>query len=268
MFRRRKSIISFVLILLLFPYFSFAQNEEIYSFSRAKKELEKIYFSLENRETLYCEAFFDTKKNVILPTGFVVEKHVNRANKIEWEHVVPAENFGRNFIEWTQGSPICKNSKGKSYKGRACAEKANENFRYMQADMYNLYPAIGAVNASRSNYSFALLPEEEVDFGTCNMKIENKMVEPPIKSRGKIARAYLYMEETYAEFTMPYAQKELMLMWSKEHPVTEEECKIAKEIEQIQGNTNFVVENLCNSRTQEQMQVQYHSPSSENIVAN
>jgi len=58
-------------------------------------------------------------------------------------------NFGRTFKEWRDGNAQCVNSKGKSFKGRRCAEKVNKEYRYMQADMFNLYPAIGAVNALR-----------------------------------------------------------------------------------------------------------------------
>ncbi|WP_278186257.1 endonuclease [Desulfobacter hydrogenophilus] len=31
-------------------------------------------------------------------------------------------------------------------------------YRYIQRDMYNLVPAIGQVNALRSNYSYAMIP--------------------------------------------------------------------------------------------------------------
>ena len=49
----------------------------------------------------------------------------------------------------------------------------------MQADMYNLYPSVGAVNAIRSNYNFAELPED-VDFiiDACNFKVLGHQVEP------------------------------------------------------------------------------------------
>ena len=69
-------------------------------------------------------------------------------------------------------------SKGKSFKGRKCAEKMNKDFQLMQADMYNLYPAIGAVNAIRSNFNYAELPEAEITFGACPMKIKGKKVHP------------------------------------------------------------------------------------------
>ena len=59
--------------------------------------------------------------------------------------------------------------KGKPFKGRSCAEKVNQEYRFMQADMYNLFPAVGAVNAMRSNYNYAMLPDMESTFGSCPM---------------------------------------------------------------------------------------------------
>jgi endonuclease I len=48
----------------------------------------------------------------------------------------------------------------------------------MQADMFNLYTAIGAVNALRSNYNFTMRVWEVSDFDSCKMKIENRKAEP------------------------------------------------------------------------------------------
>jgi deoxyribonuclease-1 len=93
-----------------------AGNETNQSFNKAKKNLERSVYQ-DNRETLYCAATFDSKKNVIPPKGFKTEKHIKRAKRIEWEHVVPAENFGRTFSEWRSGDTKCVNSKGKSFKG-------------------------------------------------------------------------------------------------------------------------------------------------------
>ena len=81
-------------------------------------------------------------------------KKNERARRIEFEHVVPAENFGRQFTCWRDGSPECINSKNKAYKGRKCCEKSSTKFRIMQADMHNLQPAIGELNADRSNYRY------------------------------------------------------------------------------------------------------------------
>jgi deoxyribonuclease-1 len=153
--------ITILFITLLISTPTLAANQEIQSFNKAKKILEKQVYN-NHRKTLYCSATFDAKKKVKPPKGFTTTKYVKRAKKIEWEHVVPAENFGRAFSEWRDGHKKCFSSKGKAFKGRKCAEKVDTEYRYMQADMFNLYPAIGAVNALRSNYNFTMLPSEKV----------------------------------------------------------------------------------------------------------
>ncbi|MEZ8822585.1 endonuclease [Vibrio sp. F13] len=230
--------------MLLTPMYVFAGNDQIESFSKAKKLLEqKVYF--DHRETLYCNARFDDKKIITPPSGFQSDKYVKRAKKVEWEHVVPAENFGRTFVEWREGDTSCVNSKGQTYKGRRCANKANKEYRLMQSDLYNLFPAIGSVNAMRSNYNFTMLPDESSDFGSCAMKINDRKAEPPVSARGRIARTYFYMEETYPRYNMSKQQRQLMTAWDKQFPVSAWECQRAKRIENIQGNVNTILKERC-----------------------
>lgn len=210
--------------------------------------LEKsVYQQQYERTTLYCEASFNTQKQIIFPSGFATTKHIKRAKKVEWEHVVPAENFGRNFSEWHEGDDRCVTKKGKTFKGRRCAEKVNSEYRLMQSDMYNLYPAIGAVNAMRSNYNFVMLNNEQNSFGSCAMKISNRKVEPPSNARGIIARSYLYMDQTYSKYSMSKQQVKLMSAWHKQFPVTQWECLRAERIAQLQGNQNRVLAESCGS---------------------
>lgn len=61
-----------------------AANQEVQSFSKAKKILEKQVYN-NHRITLYCGASFDAKKKVTPPKGFTTTKYVKRAKKIEWE---------------------------------------------------------------------------------------------------------------------------------------------------------------------------------------
>jgi deoxyribonuclease-1 len=90
-----KIIIS-LLITTLITTTTFATNQEIKSFSKAKNFLEKQVYN-NHRTTLYCGATFDAEKRVTPPQGFITNKYVKRAKKIEWEHVVPAENFWSHF---------------------------------------------------------------------------------------------------------------------------------------------------------------------------
>jgi deoxyribonuclease-1 len=111
-----------------------------------------------HRTTLYCGASFDERKRIKISTGFTTNVYIKRTKRVEWEHVVPAEKFGRTFAKWRSSHPDCVNSKDKSFKGRKYAEKVNTEYCYMQSDMHNYFPAIGAVNALRSNYNFTMLP--------------------------------------------------------------------------------------------------------------
>ncbi|MDO6685751.1 MULTISPECIES: endonuclease [unclassified Agarivorans] len=236
-----------LLLTLYFPALAFADgNQSIESFSSAKRLLlQQVYIEPAMRSTLYCQASFDEKKNVRLNAGFSTSKYLNRLARYETEHVVPAENFGRSFSEWREGHSSCVNSKGKPYKGRRCAEKANSEYRLMQADMYNLYPAIGAVNAARSNYNFTMLSDSASSFGSCDMRIESRKAQPPEIARGPIARSYLYMDVTYKRFSMSSSQRKLMHAWDKQYPVTQHECLRAERIEKVQQNRNAILHERC-----------------------
>ncbi|MEH6452772.1 MAG: endonuclease [Psychromonas sp.] len=240
--------IKYILLLTLIPFSVVADtgNTTNQSFNKAKRMLERdVYTADSERVTLYCNAKFDTQKNIFAPEGFETRKYVKRAKRLEWEHVVPAENFGRTFPEWREGHERCENSKKETYKGRRCAEKVNDEYKLMQADMYNLYPAIGAVNASRSNYNFTLLADQKSSFGSCEMKVSNRKVEPPESSRGMIARTYLYMDHTYSRFSISKQQRQLMDAWSKQYPVSGWECERGRRIAELQVNINQVLINSC-----------------------
>lgn len=219
-------------------------NQTIETFREAKKQLAKVY--ADHRQTFYCKADFLEDGTVIHPEGFVSPKHAKRSKKIEWEHIVPAENFGRAFVEWREGHPDCVDSKGKPFKGRKCAEKVNKEFQRMLSDMYNLVPAIGSVNALRSNYNFVeLSPETANTFGTCPVKISGRAVEPASYSKGSIARTYFYIESKYPTFRISKKMRNTLTIWDQKYPVDEWECKRAQRIEKIQRNTNNIVIDQC-----------------------
>ncbi|MGE4264537.1 MAG: endonuclease I family protein [Desulfovibrio sp.] len=213
------------------------------SFQDAKRALLKQVYQ-DHRITLYCQAAYDEKGFVVLPPGFTTPKHQARTSRIEWEHVVPAENFGRTFSEWREGHPDCQDKRG-PFKGRKCADRVSREYRLMQADMYNLYPAIGAVNAMRSNYNYAMLPGAPSTFGSCAVKIEGNKVEPPEHARGAIARTVKYMAWAYPRFHLSRQQEQLMDAWDRMHPVDQWECTRAERIEGLQGNENPMVKGQC-----------------------
>lgn len=228
----------------LFPSLLLAQgNTTIESFQTSKHMLSGVY--KDHRITFYCGAEYSEHGKIRLPEGFSTPKHENRATRMEWEHSVAAEAFGRNFPEWKHG-------------GRKHIERVNREYRLIQADMYNLYPSIGAVNAMRSNYEHTEFPGNSGDFrenpgnsgtfGTCEMKVTNRKAEPPNRARGQIARTHLYMQDSYPQFHMSAEQQKLMEKWNSEFPVDPWECIRAKRIEAIQGNENLFVKEPCKEK--------------------
>jgi len=128
--------------LILFPALSLAGgNTSNDSFSKAKKRLlNQVYY--DHQETFYCGCPYTADKKVVFQKDKFspAVKHRKRADRIEWEHIAPAQSFGQSFKEWRDGDPDCVDRKGKSFKGRKCAEKVDMEYRYMQADMYIVSP--------------------------------------------------------------------------------------------------------------------------------
>ncbi|SVC30834.1 uncharacterized protein METZ01_LOCUS283688, partial [marine metagenome] len=212
--------------------------------SKSKKLLLKVY--KDNPFTLYCGCTFKGKKPNLSSCGYIPKKDKKRANRIEWEHVVPAHAFGQSFSEWRNGHPKCVSKKGKKFKGRKCAQKMNKEYRRMQADMFNLYPVIGEVNGRRSNYSMAIIKGEKREFGKCDVEIKNKKVEPREEIRGEIARTYLYMDSVYpGRGIISKKNRKLFDVWEKSDPVDQWECERARKIQKLQGNKNRILINLC-----------------------
>jgi deoxyribonuclease-1 len=214
------------------------------NFAAAKRVLAREVYH-DHRQTVYCGAEYDERGRVIPPPGFTSPGHEARAARMEWEHLVPAEKFARNFMEWREGHEKCVDGQGRAFRGRRCAGLASHEYRAMESDMNNLAPAIGAVNALRRNYDFTLLPERPNTFGLCPMKIYERQAEPPPEARGFIARAYLHMAATYTGYSLSTEQQYLMLGWNREYPPDEWECLRARRIAARQSRPNVLTLAIC-----------------------
>lgn len=221
-------------------------NTRIDSFQDSKKMLMRhVYSNKEIARTIYCDLSFDSNKKIDVPASVTTTKYEHLLKKVEFDHIVPISMIGQSYSEWRDGHPDCVDSKGKPFKGRGCAGKVNMEYRLAEADAYNLFPSVGAVNRLRSNFAFGLLPNHESDFGSCLLKLDAKTVEPPEIARGTIARASLYMHENYKKYRMSSKQFLLFTAWDKQYPVTKKECSIARKIESFQGNENKFVKAPC-----------------------
>jgi deoxyribonuclease-1 len=140
--------------------------------------------------------------------GYETRKQQSRAERTEWEHIVPAWTFGHQRQCWQNG-------------GReACVDK-DPVFRAMEADLFNLYPAVGEVNGDRSNFNYGMAAGVAPQYGQCTTKIDfqQKAAEPRNEVKGLVARTTFYMFDRY-QLSMSRQQQQLLMAWDKQYPVT------------------------------------------------
>jgi len=98
-------IVFFVIFLSQFissKSISFEGNQKIETFYESKKNLRDIFQN--HQYTFYCSCRYEHKKPVFKTCGYKPYKNFKRANRIEWEHVVPASRFGKKFETWKNGN--------------------------------------------------------------------------------------------------------------------------------------------------------------------
>ena len=195
-----------------------------------------MYQAYPEATTIYCGCDIKWKGKKGMPDvescGYIPRKAVTqsgkvnqRAKRIEWEHVMPAYWFGHQLQCWQDGG------------GKSC--KKNKQFKIMEGDMHNLQPAIGELNANRSNYRFTILEGELRKYGQCDFEVDfkAKKTEPPLAVRGNIARTFFYMSDRY-KLKLSEQQKQLFHLWDKSDPVDDWERVRNKLIGKVQGNVN------------------------------
>lgn len=223
-----------LLFSLLYTHITCASHPK--DFSEAKKQARILW--AEHRTSFYCGCKFDKQLNVDLPSCDYIPQDFQKAKHIEWEHLLPVSWFGKQRPCWKQR--LCTKHNGKKYKGRRCCEKIDKQFKKMASDLYNLVPAIGEVNAARSNYRFTeFYPTERTYFQGCAITIDPyyRAVEPADHLKGWIARAHLYMENRY-QAKLSKAQQTRFHYWNKTYPPSAWEKEWNQRVGAIQGQDN------------------------------
>ncbi|QYJ88120.1 endonuclease [Shewanella mesophila] len=214
-----------------------AQASHPSSFGQAKNIARLLYTKELPATSFYCGCDITVTGKKWQPNfshcGYQVRKQQKRASRIEWEHIVPAWEFGHQRQCWQKG-------------GRKQCGKSDDQFKMMESDLHNLVPAIGEVNGDRSNYRFSQWNAHPNQYGQCAMVVDfkSRKVEPPSYTRGKIARTYLYMQQAYG-LQIAKSQLKLFKAWDKTYPVDTIECQRDLAIANRQGNHNPFVQAQC-----------------------
>jgi len=246
-----------------------AGNSTIESFSRAKKLLPQVYQGME--KTFYCNCQYQGKALLTESCSYRPRKTASkRARRIEWEHIVPASDFGRSFKVWREGHSSCVAKNGKKFRGRNCARKVSVEFRRMEADLYNLVPSIGEINNIRGNKPAGKVLSRIKDntLPGCSTRISKEFVEPANEIKGFVARVYKYMHHAYpGHGIISRKNQKLFDAWDRQYPPGREEKKRAEKIFKLQGNKNhFVLKDL--QKHQDKVQPKIPKNSDRKSLAN
>lgn len=215
------------------------------SFSTAKRwARDRVYF--DHRETFYCGCRFAPSETASgglvghIECGYETRRNAARAARLEWEHLMPAHRFGGDRACWREGHERCDRD-GRPYAGRACCARSgvDPEFRLMENDLHNLVPAVGEVNGDRSNHPAGIVDGEPRLYGACDFELggEETRAEATEDRRGDLARAYLYMAETYG-IALTDAERSLLSEWSAADRPDDMEILRNRRISAIQGNAN------------------------------
>lgn len=203
-------------------------------FERAKIELRNnVYFDRNNSDegTFYCGCHWEWLGRSggrvdLAGCGYEIRAQEVRAQRIEYDHIVPVWVMGHQRQCWQDG-------------GRRNCKASDPVFNVMEADMHNLTPTVGEINADRSNYSFGMLPSTERQHGSCDFKVDfsNRVAEPRDEVKGMIARIYFYIHDRY-DLSMSRQQQQLMMAWDRQWPATKWELERNRRIEKVMGHGN------------------------------
>lgn len=225
--------IGLIAALFLLPLFAGAAPPA--NFDRAKVMLRQNVYHDQNVNgamgELYCGCDWEWTGSSggridFASCGYEVRAQLTRASRIEWEHIVPAYWLGNQRQCWQEG-------------GRQNCVSTDPAFRAMEADMHNLSPSVGEVNADRSNYRFGVLPDEEFRHGACEFKVDfsGRTAEPRNEVKGLVARVHFYMYDRY-DLHMSSQQQRLFMAWDRMYPVSEWELERDRRIAAVMGHSN------------------------------
>ncbi|MNP00618.1 Endonuclease-1 precursor [compost metagenome] len=158
--------------------------------------------------------------------GLKARSQETRAERTEWEHIVPAWTFGNQRQCWKNG-------------GREHCVDDDPVFRAMEADLFNLYPSVGEVNGDRSNFNYGMATGVAPQYGQCKTRVDfdQRAAEPRDEVKGLVARTTFYMFDRY-KLNMSRQQQQLLMAWDKQYPVSPWEKERDRRIAAIMGHSN------------------------------
>ena len=86
-----RSLIVFFITFLVTSSFATSPN----TFAQAKKIAGQVF--THHQQTLYCQCQYDKKQIDLASCGMQAADTIKRAHRMEWEHMMPAQQFGQHL---------------------------------------------------------------------------------------------------------------------------------------------------------------------------
>ncbi|GJL78755.1 MAG: deoxyribonuclease [Nitrospinaceae bacterium] len=201
----------------------------------SRKQLKKIYLEGNYFKTLHCGCFFDKIQQVypkMCDHGPKGTENREQRTILEWVHAVPVSTFAKSLKCWDEA--LCRGDGKGEGKGSRCCNVLSPKFKTREADMHNLFPAVGDEDEGPTELSGAFGGMQEYRF--CRDK-STSVSSPRPGARGDIARAYFYMSRQYG-VKIAEEVEDRFRKWHFEDPPDAWEEERNSFIELVQGNRN------------------------------
>lgn len=177
------------------------------------------------------------------PSCYFSEKDLSNDqenDKTAWSLVVNKQILAANRPCYHH--KICLNKKGERFKGLSCCKQNDSLYNVMLYDLHNRIPVPQTIAHLMQKSHFDSFdapldhPKHTTHYGVSYYP-KYKILVPPDKYKGEIARIILYMNTTYG-LSIPKGQLALYHQWHQAHPASYREQLRNKLIAKIQGNLN------------------------------
>lgn len=190
-----------------------------------------------HRATFFCNYTYDANRWIDLPGKAFISKANQR---VVWMPIVPYARLGKHLGCWHSR---CYD-KGKVLKSRSCCTLHDPHFRAMESDLHNIVAMVPQVAKHRQDFDFEDIPLGLGDpIHECGLIVESdkQRVSPPPAQRGAIARAYLYMHDTY-DIALSIAEQTRFQQWHLQYPPAHWEIAWDNAVAEMQGKHNFYIQ--------------------------
>lgn len=200
--------------MLLLCWSAVAQQTTYNSYDKVRDEVFWVELYNSGGTTLYCGLSFTAGRKLV------------NALELTIEHAYPAD--------WIAKHHGCQN------RG-SCRKKA---YKYAEADMHNLWPAIKNINSSRGKLPLGEISDvrhrrfEEFCPDYKRTSGDDAIVEPRDPVKGDMARSILYMLDSYDLPLPPRMSRDMLLKWHMEDKPDQIEIKRNNDIKKLQKSAN------------------------------